>query len=601
MLRIPLGPSQFVLCLALVASPVLISAQPAQPANDCMRFVADLTIPDGTQVTPGATIEKTWRLLNCGQTTWDGYHAVRSAGSLGPEILDVPVTPPGTTADLSIAIQIPDSIGQYDALYRLVGRDSAFGGFTVVVDAAECSSNQALRAQAGSPLGAQALLPSNSDLPGKWCVVGTDGDTTWSSETLNSAEYASPRRAQFWASQWPSSDYAEQALRGLPKDVLFSEAGGIQKLDSGAWNSGDAIGSRQVWSDSVTGFAGADYYIRLDNTLLWTRVSGGLDQQTDLDQQARAFAETQVERVRKNAASAPVLASVSSATPNEIYTALLERPIQPGELPGPLTNANVRALHPSFESSQPQPAGVVEVSASGPRREGDGVYRQLYVVYPSVVDAEDAFGGFSGIAYAYVPRRPAFPTRCTSVGPMQNGCAVLVGNVLVYGVAEGIDLGPGMSNLVASGPGADELADAGVKHLQSVLGGLPWTTATPRPRATPSPTAPVTTPTLTPTSGSTSGLSPAAVAATQLLAQKGCAACHAIPGVPGANGSIGPNLTGIGSRTKIAGGTITINGPEDLKRWLLNPPDLKPGAIMPNLGLSNDEATTIVAYLETLK
>ena len=43
------------------------------------------------------------------------------------------------------------------------------------------------------------------------------------------------------------------------------------------------------------------------------------------------------------------------------------------------------------------------------------------------------------------------------------------------------------------------------------------------------------------------------------------------------------------------------NGPDDLKRWILNPPAVKPGTAMPNLGLTDDEATKIVAYLETLK
>jgi len=38
-----------------------------------------------------------------------------------------------------------------------------------------------------------------------------------------------------------------------------------------------------------------------------------------------------------------------------------------------------------------------------------------------------------------------------------------------------------------------------------------------------------------------------------------------------------------------------------LKKWIMNPPALKPGTTMPNLGLSDDDATKIVAYLETLK
>jgi cytochrome c oxidase subunit 2 len=86
-----------------------------------------------------------------------------------------------------------------------------------------------------------------------------------------------------------------------------------------------------------------------------------------------------------------------------------------------------------------------------------------------------------------------------------------------------------------------------------------------------------------------------------LIAQKGCGACHIVPGVPGASGTIGPNLAGVASRTRIAGGAVPNNGPDDLKRWIMNPPALKPGTAMPNLGLSDDDATKIVAFLETLK
>jgi cytochrome c2 len=86
-----------------------------------------------------------------------------------------------------------------------------------------------------------------------------------------------------------------------------------------------------------------------------------------------------------------------------------------------------------------------------------------------------------------------------------------------------------------------------------------------------------------------------------LIATKPCVGCHTIPGVPGANGTVGPNLGGVASRTRIAGGAVPNNGPDDLKAWILNPPALKPGTLMPNVGLTDDEATKIVAYLELLK
>jgi cytochrome c len=94
--------------------------------------------------------------------------------------------------------------------------------------------------------------------------------------------------------------------------------------------------------------------------------------------------------------------------------------------------------------------------------------------------------------------------------------------------------------------------------------------------------------------------SPAADGAA-LIPTKQCPGCHTIPGIQGANGTVGPNLGGVASRTKIAGGAVNNSGPDDLKAWILDPPSKKPGTAMPKLGLSDDEATKIVAYLETLK
>jgi cytochrome c oxidase subunit 2 len=57
-----------------------------------------------------------------------------------------------------------------------------------------------------------------------------------------------------------------------------------------------------------------------------------------------------------------------------------------------------------------------------------------------------------------------------------------------------------------------------------------------------------------------------------LIGQQPCGTCHVIPGVPGASGQVGPNLAGVASRKTIAGGAVPNNGPDDLKRWIMNPP-----------------------------
>lgn len=89
----------------------------------------------------------------------------------------------------------------------------------------------------------------------------------------------------------------------------------------------------------------------------------------------------------------------------------------------------------------------------------------------------------------------------------------------------------------------------------------------------------------------------------QLFATKGCVACHKVESVPGAIGEVGPALDGVGDagkRPKIADGRLD-NNPESMKRWIMNPPALKPGTQMPNLNLASREADSLVAFLQTLK
>jgi cytochrome c oxidase subunit 2 len=90
-----------------------------------------------------------------------------------------------------------------------------------------------------------------------------------------------------------------------------------------------------------------------------------------------------------------------------------------------------------------------------------------------------------------------------------------------------------------------------------------------------------------------------AQAGEQLFVQRGCVGCHAIAGTA-AQAEVGPNLTHFGSRQTLAAG-ILDNAPDNLARWLKNPQAVKPGSLMPNLGLPDDDITALVAYLQSLK
>ncbi len=75
--------------------------------------------------------------------------------------------------------------------------------------------------------------------------------------------------------------------------------------------------------------------------------------------------------------------------------------------------------------------------------------------------------------------------------------------------------------------------------------------------------------------------------------------CHVIPGIVGSNAPVGPPLTGIGSRPFIAG--VLPNSPETMIQWLRSPQSISPNNAMPNLGVTEQDAADIAAYLVTLR
>ena len=85
----------------------------------------------------------------------------------------------------------------------------------------------------------------------------------------------------------------------------------------------------------------------------------------------------------------------------------------------------------------------------------------------------------------------------------------------------------------------------------------------------------------------------------QVIESYGCGSCHTIPGIYTARGLVGPPLMFFGRRTMIAG--ELPNSPENLVRWLKNPKQVEPGTAMPDLGLSDQQARDVTAYLYTLR
>jgi cytochrome c len=80
-----------------------------------------------------------------------------------------------------------------------------------------------------------------------------------------------------------------------------------------------------------------------------------------------------------------------------------------------------------------------------------------------------------------------------------------------------------------------------------------------------------------------------------LIARYGCGSCHSIPGIPGADAVAAPPLGRFYERSYIAG--QLSNTEENLVQWIQDPQAIEPGTAMPDLGVTQDEARDMAAYL----
>lgn len=85
----------------------------------------------------------------------------------------------------------------------------------------------------------------------------------------------------------------------------------------------------------------------------------------------------------------------------------------------------------------------------------------------------------------------------------------------------------------------------------------------------------------------------------QLFMTKTCGNCHRINGTA-ANGTVGPDLTHLGSRQTLLAGLLE-NNLQNLQNWIKDPQQIKPGAYMPDFHLDDTTVKSIAVYLNSLK
>jgi hypothetical protein len=105
---------------SLSSSPT-VSPTPAETGL-ASAFVADVTIPDGTEIDPGTTVVKTWRVRNDGDVVWPAQTHLRHVEneSFGADLGGaVGAVEPGQEVDVSLRLTAPEEPGNHVGIWRL--------------------------------------------------------------------------------------------------------------------------------------------------------------------------------------------------------------------------------------------------------------------------------------------------------------------------------------------------------------------------------------------------------------------------------------------------------------------------------------------------
>jgi predicted RecA/RadA family phage recombinase len=203
-------------------TPVGITETPTAAPTVCTldaAFVADVTVPDGTVFSPGAQIDKIWRIRNSGNCPWEsGYTWVFVSGDqMGAAPSQaVPATAAGGNVDIGVTMYAPAAPGTYTGYWRMKSSDGQVFGQTcsvqIVVPAPATATPTATPTPTETPIPTDT--PTQPPTPSAIIEFTVDDDSITAGDcttlrvhiehvqaaTLSGAEYAnSPVTGPHWS------------------------------------------------------------------------------------------------------------------------------------------------------------------------------------------------------------------------------------------------------------------------------------------------------------------------------------------------------------------------------------------------------------------
>jgi hypothetical protein len=160
------------------------SGQPAACTYN-LAFVADMSLPDGTQVFTGTSITKTWRVRNSGNCAWTSGFTFRQidGDAMSATTINSPSVAVGATVDISVTLNVGTNIAAYTPLERANFRmydnaGRAFGNtlyaeLAILAPNTSCSVGAAIVSEP-----ANGTIQKGQTLSISWTIRNT-GTCTW--------------------------------------------------------------------------------------------------------------------------------------------------------------------------------------------------------------------------------------------------------------------------------------------------------------------------------------------------------------------------------------------------------------------------------------
>lgn len=169
---------------SLVASPLpintLVLASPTSGAAqgcDGSTYVNDVTISDGTVMTPGQEFTKTWAVQNTGTCAWNtSYRLVFSFGTAmnGTSTGITQSVAPGGQTQISVNLVAPSGLGNYTGNWKMQNAQGQYFGtlLTVVINVVPSTATPTM--PTSTLISTSTTAPTSTNTP---AITNTPSDT----------------------------------------------------------------------------------------------------------------------------------------------------------------------------------------------------------------------------------------------------------------------------------------------------------------------------------------------------------------------------------------------------------------------------------------